>query len=120
MSRLVLALLLVLAGHLNASAGGLVFPAGLPEQQCRSAIIAAERAQATPSGLMAALGRAESGRRDPQTGTSNPWPWTVNAEGQGSFYDTKAQAVTAVRAMQARGVRSIDVGCMQVNLMHHP
>jgi hypothetical protein len=48
------------------------------------------------------------------------WPWTVNAEGQGSFYDTKAQAVAAVRALQARGVRSIDVGCMPVNLMHHP
>lgn len=49
-----------------------------------------------------------------------PWPWTINAEGQGSFYDTKAQAIAAVRALQARGVRSIDVGCMQVNLMHHP
>ena len=44
----------------------------------------------------------------------------MNAEGQGFFYDTKAEAVAAVRGMQARGVRSIDVGCMQVNLMHHP
>ena len=50
----------------------------------------------------------------------HPWPWTVNAEGQGAFYDTKAEAVAAVRAMQARGVRSIDVGCGQINLMHHP
>ena len=25
-----------------------------------------------------------------------------------------------MQALQARGVRSIDVGCMQVNLMHHP
>ena len=25
-----------------------------------------------------------------------------------------------MRASQARGVRSIDVGCLQVNLMHHP
>jgi hypothetical protein len=49
-----------------------------------------------------------------------PWPWTINAEGQGSFYDTKAQAITAVQALQAHGVQSIDVGCMQVNLMHHP
>ena len=43
----------------------------------------------------------------------------MNAEGQG-FYDTKAQAVAAVRAMQARGMQSIDVGCVQINLMHHP
>jgi hypothetical protein len=44
----------------------------------------------------------------------------VNAEGQGFFYDSKAQAVGAVRAMQASGVKSIDVGCAQINLMHHP
>jgi hypothetical protein len=62
----------------------------------------------------------ESGRRDPISGVVAPWPWTINAEGQGSFYDTKAQAIAAVQALQARGVQSVDVGCMQVNLMHHP
>ncbi len=59
---------------------------------------------------MAAIGQVESGRRDPVSGALRPWPWTVDAEGQGSFYDTKAQAIAAVRALQARGVRSIDVG----------
>ena len=73
-----------------------------------------------PEHLLAAIGRVESGRRDPQTGGWHPWPWTINAEGQGFFFDTKAQAIAAVRDLQARGVRSIDVGCMQVNLMHHP
>jgi len=29
-------------------------------------------------------------------------------------------AIATVRALQASGVRSIDVGCMQVNLMYHP
>lgn len=95
-------------------------PLGSAALLCRPAIMAAERAHGVPHGLMAAIGRVESGRRDPVSGASNPWPWTVNAEGQGSFYDTKAQAVGAVRSMQARGIRSIDVGCMQVNLMHHP
>ena len=37
-----------------------------------------------------------------------------------SIFASKQQAVDAVRALQAQGVRSIDVGCMQVNLMHHP
>ncbi len=87
---------------------------------CRMAIAAAERGSLIPAHLLAAIGRVESGRRDPVTGDWHPWPWTVNAEGEGFFYENKAQAVTAVRAMQARGVRSIDVGCMQVNLMHHP
>jgi hypothetical protein len=62
----------------------------------------------------------ESGRRDPLTGALHPWPWTVDAEGQGTFYDSKEQAIGAVQALQARGVRSIDVGCMQINLLQHP
>jgi soluble lytic murein transglycosylase-like protein len=42
------------------------------------------------------------------------------AEGEGRFLPSKAAAVETVRALQARGVRNIDVGCMQVNLYHHP
>jgi hypothetical protein len=91
-----------------------------PGTQCRAAIAAAERTGAIPPYLMQAIGRVESGRRDPVTGAVAPWPWTINAEGQGSFFDTKAQAIAAVQSLQAHGVRSIDVGCMQVNLMHHP
>ena len=33
---------------------------------------------------------------------------------------SKADAIRAVQALQSRGViASIDVGCMQVNLVHH-
>lgn len=87
---------------------------------CRSAVAAAERSSGLPPHLLAAISRVESGRRDPATGAVHPWPWSVNAEGQGLFYATKAEAVAAVRAMQANGVRSIDIGCGQINLMHHP
>ena len=73
-----------------------------------------------PPRLLAAIGRVESGRRDPQTGTTHPWPWAINAEGRGSFFPDKAAAIAAVRALQAEGVRSIDIGCLQINLRHHP
>jgi hypothetical protein len=82
--------------------------------------VAAERGHGIPPQLLASIGRVESGRRDPSTGAWGAWPWTINAEGQGSYFDTKAEAIQAVEALRARGVRSIDVGCMQVNLMHHP
>ena len=49
-----------------------------------------------------------------------PWPWTINADGVGQFFATRAQAIAAVAALQAAGVRSIDVGCLQVNLRDHP
>jgi hypothetical protein len=107
---------------LSASAGAL--PLSLtgasPGEQCRIAIMEAERGHAVPPQLLASIGRVESGRRDPATGAWGAWPWTINAEGQGSYFETKAEAIQAVQTLQARGVRSIDVGCMQVNLMHHP
>ncbi len=42
------------------------------------------------------------------------------AEGKGRFLPSRAAAIREVRDLQARGVRNIDVGCMQVNLYHHP
>ena len=70
--------------------------------------------------MMTAIALTESGRLDSVTGRVRPWPWTINAEGVGQYFATREQAVAAVRALQTRGVRSIDVGCMQVNLMYHP
>ena len=73
-----------------------------------------------PPQLLAAIARVESGRYDTVSGRTSPWPWTINAEGRPGVFETKEQAINAVRALQAQGVRSIDVGCLQVNLMHHP
>jgi hypothetical protein len=101
-----------------APAVPLASPIG-PGQQCRLAIGAAERAAGIPHQLMAAIGRVESGRREPD-GSVDPWPWSINAEGEDHVFDTKAEAIAAVRGLQAQGMRSIDVGCMQVNLLHHP
>ena len=42
------------------------------------------------------------------------------ALGKDRFFSSKAAAITAVRKLQADGVRNIDVGCMQVNLKYHP
>ncbi|NHN89194.1 transglycosylase SLT domain-containing protein [Acetobacter conturbans] len=84
---------------------------------CSSAILMAERSQHIPDQFLVAMGRVESGRH--VNGELVPWPWTVNAQGKGYVYDTKQQAVEAVRAFQAQGIRSIDVGCLQVNLLQH-
>jgi Transglycosylase SLT domain len=126
MRRLVLAAVLLLqalpaAADLTALAP--LRPQPPPQsqtQECRAAIAAAARSVGVPGQLLAAIARIESGRYDPLTGQTGPWPWTINAEGRPGVFDTKAQAIASVRAQQAQGVRSIDVGCMQVNLMHHP
>lgn len=79
-----------------------------------------EREYGIPVHLLAAIASTESGRYNKEIGLSLPWPWTINVEGKGYFFDSKEQAVAAVRELQKRGFQSIDVGCMQVNLHHHP
>ncbi|WP_431270669.1 hypothetical protein [Dankookia sp. P2] len=64
--------------------------------------------------------RSRSGRPDPAGRGVTAWPWTINAEGQGRYFDSKEAAIAAVEALRARGVTVIDVGCLQVNLKHHP
>jgi hypothetical protein len=115
MHRLSLPLLLLLAPLLATRPA-----AAEPGRLCRAAVQAAERAAGIPAHLLMAIARVESGRRDPDSGAFHPWPWTINAEGRGQFFPTKAAAIAEVQALQARGVRSIDIGCMQVNLRHHP
>lgn len=70
--------------------------------------------------LLSTITNVESGRWNPQTKRSTAWPWTVNAQGKGRFFDTKKQAIAEVKRLQAQGVKSIDVGCMQINLAYHP
>ncbi len=91
-----------------------------PYAACEAAIAAAQKTPRIPDKLMPAISRVESGRLDPLTKQVRAWPWTINVEGAGFFFDSKEQAIDAVQTLQARGTRSIDVGCMQVNLMHHP
>ncbi len=85
---------------------------------CLSAIRAAERKMRIPTRLLMAIGVTESGREVDERLTV--WPWTVNAEGEGRYFPDKTSAVAHVRALKKRGVRSIDVGCMQINLQWHP
>jgi hypothetical protein len=113
--RLVVAVL-AMAITVQAHAQGVLAPGA----RCEQAIGMGARANHVPGDLMWAIGMVETGRPDPVGGGLHPWPWAINAEGRGMFFDSKPEAIAAVRSLQAAGVRSIDVGCMQVNLMHHP
>lgn len=86
---------------------------------CRRAIAQLEPGSGLPPGLLGAIALVESGRAA-TGGAAAPWPWTYNAAGEGHYAPTREAAIAEVAALRARGVQSIDVGCMQVNLMHHP
>lgn len=91
-----------------------------PAQACRLAAAWAERQWHLPANLVAAIGEVESGRHDPASRRPAPWPWTVNANGTGAYFPTREEAVAFVRALWAQGVRFIDVGCFQIDLLYHP
>ena len=77
---------------------------------CEQAIAVAAQRHGVDRNLMLAISRVESGLT----------PWVINAEGVGQYFSSKAEAMARVAALQATGVTSIDVGCMQVNLRWHP
>lgn len=106
---------LLLAALLPAGASAME-----PASACLDAAAVAERDWMLPSNMIAAIGRVESGRPNPLTGRVSPWPWTVNANGSGRYFETRAEAVGFVRTLQSQGVRLIDVGCFQVDLFYHP
>jgi hypothetical protein len=89
-------------------------------QICRTHTREAEKRHQLPKLVLSAISLAESGRWHPTHRMSYPWPWTVTSGTDSNYYADKGAAIAAVKALQARGVRNIDVGCMQINLHYHP
>jgi hypothetical protein len=114
------AILLVVPASFATAAENTTENADDPWRLCMDAVADAERAHNIPRHLMAAIAVAESGRWVRERQAKSAWPWTVMAEGKGRYLPTKAEAIATVRALKARNVRNIDVGCMQINLRHHP
>jgi len=84
---------------------------------CESEIIKAEKRYGIPNRLLLAISTVESGRAVGRS--KKPWPWTICANGRGYYCTTKSAAIATTKRLIARGIRNIDVGCMQVNLLHH-
>ncbi len=90
------------------------------QRACADAVATVEKAQNLPRHLLRAISQVESGRWNRGKRANVAWPWTIYAKGKGRHYATKQKAVAAVRKLQRNGIRNIDVGCMQINLMYHP
>jgi hypothetical protein len=85
---------------------------------CEEAIRHAEQVHYLPPGLLASMAKVESGRPIGANGEVRPWPWAINADGQGLFPESKGAAAVWVEQQEARH-RYIDVGCLQVDLILH-
>lgn len=100
---------------------GLAPRASTPAMQtsaiCDAAGQRAAAATGVPELVLRAIALTETGRR--LEGKFRPWPWTVNMEGAGKWFDTPTEAMAFVRAHHDKGARSYDVGCFQINYRWH-
>jgi hypothetical protein len=84
---------------------------------CDRAAATAAAESGVPLDVLRAITRTETGRR--LEGGFHPWPWTMNIEGKGFWFDDRAEAVAHAEKTLAGGTRSFDMGCFQVNYRWH-
>ncbi len=90
------------------------------EISCAQAGSTAEQAASLPANMLVSIGMVESGRAEPFTGRVTPWPWTVNVDGAGHYFASKADAIAFTRLAESSGAGDVDVGCFQISLQNHP
>jgi len=84
---------------------------------CESVAERVSRESGVPVSVLKAISLNETGRK--RNGAFRPWPWTVNMEGTGHWFDSRDQALSYVFKEFKRGARSFDVGCFQINYKWH-
>ena len=100
------------------AAPGLALPGRLATAAiCENAAVVAARESGVPLDVLRAISLTETGRKSAEGFL--PWPWTVNMEGAGKWFDDLAEAQAYVDRHFARGARSFDVGCFQINYRWH-
>jgi hypothetical protein len=108
--------LLALTGPASPSAGSANGWGDLP-RLCEDAAARASAASGVPVSVLRAIALTETGRT--KHGSFRPWPWTVNMEGRGAWFDSYEEARDYVARHHAQGARSYDVGCFQINYRWH-
>lgn len=88
-----------------------------PPDLCVMAAQTASQQSGVPFDVLMAISLTETGRN--MNGQVTVWPWTVNMEGVGHWFDTADDARAYVYEHFKLGARSFDVGCFQINYKWH-
>ena len=80
---------------------------------CEREMARAAELHGIPLGILYAVGLTETGRR----GALNPY--ALGAEGQTVFARNMDDAIASFEAMRQKGIKLIDLGCMQINHYYH-
>lgn len=94
-----------------------VFSAQDLSRICDKAADYASKESGVPISVLQAISLTETGRS--KSGVMRPWPWTVNMEGKGVWFESEDAARAYVYENYKRGARSFDIGCFQINYKWH-
>jgi hypothetical protein len=92
-------------------------PAQDPSVLCDAAIAKGARRGGVPVEVLHAVALTETGQH--RDGRMRAWPWAINREGKGSWFDSREEALAFAKASLAQGRTSFDVGCVQINYRWH-
>ncbi len=84
---------------------------------CERAIFNGARRGGVPPEVLYAVALTETGRKS--GGRLKPWPWAINREGEGFWFESREEALEFGRQSLAAGRKSFDVGCVQINYRWH-
>lgn len=91
-------------------------------KKCSSIFYYFERKYKLPANSLHPISLHETAKRHSQHNISVVWPWTVmnNKDGKSYHFKNQDEAIRYVRTQFKVGNNNLDVGCMQINLKHHP
>ena len=101
---------LVISGFVSGLATA---AAAAGQNACEAEILRAAERYDVPAGILYAVGLAETGRK------GSLHPYALNIEGKAVFAGSAREAESEFRKARSRGVKLIDLGCMQINHHYH-
>jgi soluble lytic murein transglycosylase-like protein len=78
-----------------------------------------EKKYQIPRDTLHSISLQETGKAHPSHKKMIVWPWVINLAGRSLYFNTKAETVYFVKQELKKGKKNIDLGCMQINWMHH-
>ncbi len=88
-----------------------------PSALCEAAIVKGARRGGVPPEVLHAVALTETGQH--RDGQFRAWPWAINREGKGFWFNSREEALAFARSSLAQGRTSFDVGCVQINYRWH-
>ena len=72
-----------------------------------------------PPTLLYAVALTESGQSSHSDGQFRPWPWALNIDGEGHYFQSRLMAWQALQVVLTETKASVDIGLMQISWRYH-